>query len=132
MVLGRGNWRTIYWKISHWFQPWICLNISNSKVCQLLLLKLVQSFFMMSFCKLQKLLVHNIGTSKIFEFELSKYFALLLIKKNTKFCKQQKIGGFKYFGDSDVMNKLIDSNVFQGAFFSQLQTFVCYCFTTVA
>ena len=24
----------------------------------------------------------------------------------TKFCKQQKIGGFEYFGDSDVVNKL--------------------------
>ena len=31
---------------------------------------------------------------------------LLLIKKKTKFCKQQKIGGFEYFGDSDVVNKL--------------------------
>ena len=35
-----------------------------------------------------------------------QYFALLLIKKKTKFCKQQKIGGFEYFGDSDVVNKL--------------------------
>ena len=45
------------------------------------------------------------------ESELEKvawfqYFALLLIKKKTKFCKQQKIGGFQYFGDSDVVNKL--------------------------
>ena len=36
-----------------------------------------------------------------------QYFALLLIKKKTKFCKQQKIGEFEYFGDSDVVNKLI-------------------------
>ena len=36
-----------------------------------------------------------------------QYFALLLIKKKTKFCKQQKIGGFEYFGDSNVVNKLI-------------------------
>ena len=35
-----------------------------------------------------------------------QYFALLLIKKKTKFCKQQKIGGFEYFGDSDIMIKL--------------------------
>ena len=35
-----------------------------------------------------------------------QYFALLLIKKKTKFCKQQKIGGFEYFGDFDVVNKL--------------------------
>ena len=40
------------------------------------------------------------------ESELEKvawfqYFALLLIKKKTKFCKQQKIG------DSDVVNKLL-------------------------
>ena len=28
-------------------------------------------------------------------------------QEKTKFCKQQKIGGFEYFGDSDVMNKLI-------------------------
>ena len=37
-----------------------------------------------------------------------QYFALLLIKKKTKFCKQQKIGGFEYLGDSDVVNKLFD------------------------
>ena len=37
-----------------------------------------------------------------------QYFTLLLIKKKTKFCKQQKIGGFEYFGDSDVVNKLIE------------------------
>ena len=41
-----------------------------------------------------------------------QYFALLLIKKKTKFCKQQKIGGFKYFGDSDVVNKL-EAQIFQ-------------------
>ena len=35
-------------------------------------------------------------------------FALLLIKKKTKFCKQKKIGWFEYFGDSDVVNKLND------------------------
>ena len=35
-----------------------------------------------------------------------QYFALLLIKKKTKVCKQQKIGGFEYFGDFDVVNKL--------------------------
>ena len=29
-------------------------------------------------------------------------------EKKTKFCKQQKIGGFEYFGDSDVVNKLIE------------------------
>ena len=28
-------------------------------------------------------------------------------EKKTKFCKQQKIGGFEYFGDSDVVNKLL-------------------------
>ena len=37
-----------------------------------------------------------------------QYFALLLIKKKTKFCKQKKIGWFEYFGDSDVVNKLND------------------------
>ena len=40
-----------------------------------------------------------------------QYFALLLIKKKTKFCKQQKIGGFEYFGDSDVVNKLNDEHI---------------------
>ena len=45
------------------------------------------------------------------ESELEKvawfqYFALLLIKEKPKFCKQQKIGGFEYFGDPDVVNKL--------------------------
>ena len=28
-------------------------------------------------------------------------------QEKTKFCKQQKIGGFEYFGDSDVVNKLL-------------------------
>ena len=41
-----------------------------------------------------------------------QYFALLLIKKKTKFCKQQKIGGFEYFGDSDVVNKLLIGDYF--------------------
>ena len=44
------------------------------------------------------------------ESELEKvawfqYFSLLLIKKKAKLYKQQKIGGFEYFGDSDVVNK---------------------------
>ena len=44
------------------------------------------------------------------ESELEKvawfqYFALLLIKKKKSY-KQQKIGGFEYFWDSDVVNKL--------------------------
>ena len=27
-------------------------------------------------------------------------------QEKNKVCKQQKIGGFEYFGDSDVVNKL--------------------------
>ena len=33
-------------------------------------------------------------------------------QEKTKFCKQQKIGGFEYFGDSDVVNKL-EAKIFQ-------------------
>ena len=46
------------------------------------------------------------GLEKVVWFQ---YFTLLLIKKKTKSCKQQKIGGFEYFGDFDVMNKLKES-----------------------
>ena len=44
-----------------------------------------------------------------------------MIKKRTKFCKQQKIGGLQYFGDSDVVNKLIDLDF--TLFFSNLVIF---------
>ena len=33
-------------------------------------------------------------------------------QKKTKFCKQQKIGGFEYFGDSDVVNKFKVGRIF--------------------
>ena len=64
------------------------------------------------------------------ESELEKvawfqYFALLLIKKKTKFCKQQKIGGFEYFGDSDVVNKLIFQKIDQNRAFKKDFAYLC-------
>ena len=54
--------------------------------------------------------------SELEKVALFQYFALLLIKQKTKFCKQQnfeKNGEFEYFGDSNVVNKLHAVSVYK-------------------
>ena len=79
-------------------------NLQNIRICP----KYFALIFFQQFCITYfKALDCTPMQSELEKVAWFQYFALLLIKKKTKFCKQQKIGGFEYYRDSDVVNKFI-------------------------